>query len=45
MKNYGQVLELDEITLNDCLNLYAKNKNMTIIINDGKVIDILDEDK
>lgn len=44
MKNYGQVLEeLDEITLNDCLNLYAKN--MAVIINDGKVIDILDEDK
>ena len=43
MKNYGQVLELDEITLNECLNLYAKN--MTVIINDGKVIDILDEDK
>ena len=42
MNNYGQVLELDEITLNDRLNLYAKN--MTVIINDGKVIDILDED-
>lgn len=43
MKNYGQILELDEITSNDCLNLYTKN--MTVIINDGKVIDILDEGK
>lgn len=38
MKNYGQVLELDEITLNDCLNLYK------VVINDGRVINILDKD-
>ena len=42
MNNYGQVLELDELTLNDCLNLYKKG--ITVVINDGRVINILDKD-
>ena len=42
MNNYGQVLELDEITLNDCLNLYKKW--ITFVINDVRVINILDKD-
>lgn len=41
MNNYGQVLELDEITLNDCLNLYKKG---ITVINDGRVINILDKE-
>lgn len=35
--NYDTVIELDEVTLEDCMDLYEK-KNIRTIIEDGKVI-------
>lgn len=34
--NYGDVIELDRVTLDDCLELYEK-KNKTTTINDGRI--------
>ena len=41
MTNYSQVLELDEITLEDCLNLFKTGK--IILIEDGRITNILEE--
>ena len=41
--NYEQVVELSEVTLEDCLNLYNVRKR--VVINDGKIVNILDEDE
>lgn len=41
--NYDQVLELREITKEDCDNLYRMGKR--VIINDGEIINIIDEDE
>lgn len=41
MTNYSQVLELDEITLEDCMNLFKCGK--TILIEDGRITNILEE--
>ena len=38
--NYDTVIELDEVTLEDCINLYEK-KNMSTIINDGHIINFV----
>lgn len=35
--NYNIILELDNVTLDDCLELYYK-KNIVTIINDGQII-------
>ena len=35
--DYHNVIELDEGTLEDCIDLYEK-KNMSAIINDGHII-------
>ena len=35
--NYETVIELDEVTLEDCIDLYER-KNIATIINDGKII-------
>ena len=40
--NYDAVIELDEVTLEDCIDLYEK-KNMSTIINDGHVINFAKE--
>ena len=40
--NYNTVIELDNVTLEDCIDLYEK-KNVTTVINDGKVIDFVKE--
>ena len=40
--NYSQVIELDNVTLEDCLELYEK-KNTVTIINDGKIINFKKE--
>ena len=40
--NYDAVIELDEVTLEDCIDLYEK-KNMSTIINDGHVINFVKE--
>ena len=41
MTNYSQVLELDEITLEDCMNLFKYGK--TMLIEDGRITNILEE--
>ena len=40
--NYDAVIQLDEVTLEDCIDLYEK-KNMSTIINDGHVINFVKE--
>ena len=35
--NYEAVIELDSVTLEDCIDLYEK-KGITTVINDGRVI-------
>ena len=40
--NYDAVIELDEVTLEDCIDLYEK-KNMSTIINDGHIINFVKE--
>lgn len=35
--DYNTIIELNNVTLEDCLDLYEK-KNMTTIINDGRII-------
>lgn len=40
MTNYSQVLELDEITLEDCMNLFKYGK--TTLIEDGRITNILE---
>lgn len=40
--DYSTVIELDNVTLEDCLDLYEK-KNVKTLINDGKVIDFIKE--
>ena len=41
MTNYSQVLELDEITLEDCMNLFKYCK--ATLIEDGRITNILEE--
>ena len=40
--DYDAVIELDEVTLEDCIDLYEK-KNMSTIINDGHIINFAKE--
>lgn len=35
--NYDTVIELNEVTLEDCIDLYEK-KDICTIINDGRII-------
>ena len=44
IKNYSQVIDLDAVTLEDCLELY-KYKNMITIIEDGRIINFREEKK
>ena len=38
--DYDTVIELSEVTLEDCIDLYEK-KNMSTIINDGHIINFV----
>ena len=40
--DYDTVIELDEVALEDCIDLYEK-KNMSTIINDGHIINFVKE--
>ena len=40
--DYDPVIELSEVTLEDCIDLYEK-KNMSTIINDGHIINFVKE--
>lgn len=41
--DYNKVVELDNVTLEECMRLYTSS-NMTSIINDGKIINFQTED-
>ena len=45
MKNmdYNNIIELDNVTLQDCEDMY-RTKNMNTIINDGRIINFEKED-
>lgn len=40
--DYNKVIDLDSITLEDCERFYKNRKRL--IINDGRVVDIVEED-
>ena len=40
--DYDAVIELDEVTLEDCIDLYEK-KNIKTIINNGKIENFIEE--
>ena len=40
--DYDAVIELENVTLEDCIDLYEK-KNIYIIINDGHITDFVKE--
>ena len=40
--DYDTVIELDEVTLEDCIDLYEK-KNIRIVISDGRITDFIKE--
>ena len=42
MMNYENVIELDHVTLEDCIDLYEK-KNVRIVISDGHITDFVNE--
>lgn len=39
---YDKIIDLDNITLEDCERFYDNNKSL--IVNDGKIVDVLEED-
>ena len=39
--NYNKVIDLDGVTLEDCERFYANGKRL--IVNDGRVVDIVEE--
>lgn len=41
--DYNKIIELDNVTLVDCLELYIR-KNISTIINDGRVINFKEEE-
>lgn len=41
--NYDSIIELDNVTLEDCLDLYEK-KDIVTIIKDGKIINFIKEE-
>ena len=40
--DYNNVIELDNVTLEDCIDLYEK-KNVKTVINDGHITDFVKE--
>lgn len=41
--NYEQILDLDLVTLDECMKMY-ENKHICTIINDGHIKDFISED-
>lgn len=41
--DYNQILELDDITIEECLDLFEEH-NKRFVINDGMLINIICED-
>lgn len=42
--NYERILELDNVTLEDCVDLYER-KNIYTIISDGRIVNLIKEDE
>ena len=42
--NYDSIIELDNVTLQDCLQL-SYMKGVSVIINDGHIVDFVKEDR
>lgn len=42
--NYGNILELDNITLEDCIELYRK-KSIYAVINDGRIVNLVKKEE
>lgn len=42
--DYNNILEMDNITLQDCFDMY-RMKSMCAVVNDGKVINFVKEEK
>ena len=40
--DYNNVIELDEVTLEDCINLYEK-KGIATVINNGRIENFIEE--
>ena len=40
--DYGKIIELDNITKDDCINLYVNN-GLRLMINDGVIVNLVDE--
>ena len=40
--DYSKVIDLDDITLEDCERFYVNGKRL--IINDGRIVNIVEED-
>lgn len=39
--DYSKMIEMDNVTIEDCIDLFEKNKR--IIINDGKIVNFIEE--
>lgn len=44
MENYNKIIEMDNITIQDCIDMYDK-KGMRAIIDNGRVINFEKEDE
>ena len=44
LKNYDKIIELDNVTLQDCIDMY-KMKDMCAVLDDGRVINFEKEKK
>lgn len=42
--NYENILELDNITLEDCVELYKK-KSIYAVINDGRIVNLVKKEE
>ena len=40
--DYEKIIDLDNLTISDCENFYNNGKRM--IVNDGRIVDIVEED-
>ena len=41
--NYEKIIDLDNLTISDCERFYNNGKR--IVVNDGKVVDIVEEEE
>jgi hypothetical protein len=41
--DYNKIIEMDNVTLNDCLEAY-KYRGLSVIINDGRLVNFIGND-